>query len=438
MPEASIDARVILDTAGGFGSVRGIHETNRGRDLNLMIEEEGDRFRLMLVTSHPDIRAAFGDLYGRNPVIPLTREELAGAVQKCRQTWRTHVVDRIVDGTLIFQERWDLADRPDVLQTVLPKIAEAGAKLFLAIFFPRRPGGGADDETLRGIGLTLREQMRRPLALKITSDSFYAPWALMYSSQVSDRESATAEGFWGYQHQIEHVPPSSGSMGQELVQELPLRMGLQFDRAIDSELSVRCLAPVLELLDSYQPGLLERKERLTKADLERALRDRDVTEHILYFCCHAQQEGDFASMRFDENFIVLSDRPQEVADNRITPEDIRLWLDVNLLDNGPVVFLNACGGGQMNSLFYEGFGSTFLGLGASAVIGPQVEVPAVFAGEFAARFLTEFLQGSPARQLGQILFNLRRQMLDQYRNPLGMIYSMYRGADTYLRDAIGI
>jgi hypothetical protein len=436
MPQARVDSRVILDTSAGFAGVRGLHETNQTRDLNLMIEEDGDHFRLMVMTSNREVRAAFGDLLGRQPIIPITKEELAGAIQKCREVWRRAVVDHKVDGQDIFQDGWDLSDRPDILQSVLPQIADAGAKLFLTVFFPRRLGGGADDETLRSVGLVLRELMQRPLVLKITSDSFFAPWTLMYSRP--NTEPATAEGFWGYQHLIEHVPASSGSMGQELRQESPLGLGLQFDKDIDIDLNVRCLAPVLELIDSYDASVLTRKDRVLRADLERALKSREVKEQILYFCCHAQQEGDFAAMRFDENFIILSDRPQDLKDNRITPDDIRLWIDVNVLEGNPVVFLNACGGGQMNSLFYEAFGKTFLGLGASAVIGPQVEVPAALAGEFARRFFEEFFRGSSDRQLGRILFDLRRQLFDQHANPLGMIYSVYRGADVYLKEGVTV
>jgi hypothetical protein len=104
--------------------------------------------------------------------------------------------------------------------------------------------------------------------------------------------------------------------------------------------------------------------------------------------------------------------------------------------------LNACQGAQLNSVFYQGFANTFLSRDASAVIGPQTEIPAVFAGEFARRFLDAFFaggrdrDGNLVRQVGSILWDLRREFLDRYNNPLGLLYSLYRGADVFLPTAL--
>jgi hypothetical protein len=86
----------------------------------------------------------------------------------------------------------------------------------------------------------------------------------------------------------------------------------------------------------------------------------------------------------------------------------------------------------VNSTFYESFGRVFLSRQASAVIGPQTEVPALFAGEFARCFFEEFFQGGSDNSLALVLHRLRRKMWDQYCNPLGLVYSLYRGADIFL------
>jgi len=431
MGSIRVEPRVIVDASEQFGIVRGVHETNVDRALNLIIKEDGQHFRLRIQTSDPELLAALGEDIQRAPLIPLTRTELAGHVQECRQTWMSKVVNRLVGEQLLFQNAWNLAASPEILNDALPDLAKAGAKLFLAIFYPQRMDGGEDDEILRRIGKILRDEMARVTRwVRVSSSSFFAPWSLIYSEPV-DRDNIRLEGFWGYQHMVEHTPSDSGSLGNELAFTQPLRIGLQIDQTIDTELDVSCLKPVRELLASYAGGLLQ-EERPLRDIFEQALRSGPPADQILYFCCHAQQEGDATAIRQDQSYLILSDRPEELLDNRITPTDIRMWMDMNTFRSSPLVFLNTCGGGQMNSLFYESFGRMFLGLQASAVVGPQTEAPAVFAGEFGRRFLAAFFEGGRDRQVGKILFQLRREFLTVHHNPLGMIYSLYRGADVFL------
>jgi len=67
------------------------------------------------------------------------------------------------------------------------------------------------------------------------------------------------------------------------------------------------------------------------------------------------------------------------------------------------------------------------------VVGPQIEVPAVFAGEFGKRFFECFIaQTTPPPLVGGVLRNLAREMW-QVRNPFGLVYSLYAGADCHIR-----
>lgn len=433
MPEAHVSPRLLHDASAGFGVVRGVHESNLGRDLNLVIEPHGQHFRLRLQTADHELQQAFGD--DLDHVIPVTATELWGLVQSCRQAWRTALVDYQRDGRHPFQERWDLQDQPDVRAAVLPGLAEAGAKLFLALFFPRPAGNTEAYEGLRRIGRVLRREMARTTRrVRVTSDSCFAPWGLIYSDELAlDGLNARPEGFWGYQHLIEHAPPTAGSIANELAPgSTGLELSLQIDEAIDQELGVECLAPVLELLGQYEERSLVIDRRPTRQQLAKALREGGASEQVLFFCCHARQEGDFTAPRIDESYLVLSDRSAAPQAVRITPADISLWMDLKDFARHPLVFLNACGSGQLNSVFYQGFGKVFLGLRAASVIGAETELPAVFAGEFARRFFAEFFQGGIGNSIGEILFRLRREFLDQHNNPLGLIYSLYRGADSHL------
>jgi len=261
------------------------------------------------------------------------------------------------------------------------------------------------------------------------------PWSLIYAGDPNDEEDVRPEGFLGYQHLIEHSPEQAGSLGFEVSADRPLKVGLQLDGLIDTELKVDCLRPVRELFSSYETDDFDGKERLSKSELAAAFR-RNLAgdDQVLYFCCHANQEGDFTAIRPDLGYLTLSDRPLHDAEHRITPGDIGVWMRLGHPDRHPIVFLNACQGGQMTSTFYKGFGELFLGLKASSVIGPQIEIPAIFAGRFATLFFERLFDGSAS--VGEILFDLRREFLDDYNNPLGLAYSLYRGADTRIGSPV--
>ena len=100
------------------------------------------------------------------------------------------------------------------------------------------------------------------------------------------------------------------------------------------------------------------------------------------------------------------------------------------LSTRPVVFINACQGGKMSSLFFESLGTTMLAKGANCVIGPQIDMPVLFAAEYATRLFDGFL--IPGQRLGEIVLELTREFATRYRNPLGLTYSLYRGVDVYL------
>lgn len=421
---------LLFDSTGGWAVVGGVHETNAQRHLNLAFEPLGTGHRLSIVTDDPELREAFA---GRTECfLPTTVEELRADVQECRGVWRRRAVDRLVRNSYVFQQRWDLADAPEHRDEVLPALAEAGQRLFMAIFRPDQDDS-ADAATRARIATVLRRfSATRELRVKVTSPTFFAPWNMVYTGNVYS-DPIVKEHFWGYQHVVEHVPNDSGNLGYELNQDPaePLRLGAYVDTGIDRSLKVACVAPVLDHLATYAPSGLNPVRREHKDKLKEVLAG-EADDHILYFCCHADQEGDGALVDRPGR-LRLTDPPEE---GWITPSDISGWIDLHSLCSRPVVFLNACGGGQFTSTFYRGFGRTFLAKGACSVIGPQTDVPAVLGGEFARQFFQRFFQGGPENRIADILSHLRRRLYDEHGNPLGLLYSLYRGGDVYLHRAV--
>jgi hypothetical protein len=87
----------------------------------------------------------------------------------------------------------------------------------------------------------------------------------------------------------------------------------------------------------------------------------------------------------------------------------------------------------MSSRFYTAFGPPLLRKGANCILGPQIDVPAVFATEYAMRLFSDFLR--PETRLGDVVQQLTRKFIDDYQNPLGLIFSLYRGLDSRLVEA---
>jgi hypothetical protein len=437
MPDIDMTVKVQADSTGGFARVRGVSASNRERVINLIITPKEDHFTIRAQGRMLDPMEDWQD------EIPLTREALWGAVQDCRKAWYESAVNFSRGGVLLLQNEWQLGS--DVQAEILKAVASAGRQLFQKIFFPVKPASQDKYKQLNRIGKELEALTQAQSAwIRVTSDCFFAPWNLVYAKSLRyDGSDVSEEGFWGYRHLVEHTP-SAGNLSNQLEGASPLQLGLQLDENIDQQLSVKCNVVIDELLRTYQANSIRSVRRNRTDVLAQALQAGPLLDHILYFCCHAVVEGSGTPMSFDEPCLKLTDG---VA---ITPGLLQTWMENNTLSRCPIVFINACEGAQINSIFYQGFASLFLGKGASTVVGPQTEIPAVFAAQFARRFLEEFFkageeqtigtagdgqQKSP-RTVGAILFDLRREFLDKYHNPLGLLYSVYRGADVFLPSPV--
>ena len=418
MAEGIVVPETTTDTTASFQSIGGVHETNHRRDVCLVIARKGneDKFTLTLQTNHPALQAELGS--SSSYVLPLDKQQLWAAVQQCQSAWAPAVNHYLND-----------LRKPELPPDLLLELAKAGRKLFLDIFFPE----GDEHLELRKVFSVFTEHLHRgELWLRVESSEFFAPWNLLYSKKVplEPGPGLDPSGFWGYQHVIEHVPSDSGSQGFEPTANHgdAYRVSLQLDNNLDQQFSVPVTKPVISLLSSYSSAQLQQIPRPVKDDLAKALSGGPRNDHFMYFCCHAEAAGFTSAINIAPSWLYLTDGPAV----RIEPGDIRLWLDEQMLDEHPIVFINACGGAQVNSTFYEGFGRMFLSRHASAVIGPQTEVPALFAGEFARCFFKDFFRGGYDNSLALVLFRLRRMMWDEYCNPLGLVYSLYRDADIFL------
>lgn len=363
-------------------------------------------------------------------MIPLKREELFVKVNELRDEWKNAVVDysKTVGGInriRPFREEWDLVNDPGLLTDVGPKLALAGYRLFKEIFMYH------DDEKLNGIGNILETASAdRPLCLTFLSNEFFIPWGMLYTPPKGKTlgikgENWDPEGFWGVRHILEH-----NTVWQDIdviiqPKDDKLQVGLNVDINLDQESSSPIVGPAITFFEDKED--IRCIIRKTKGDLGKAFSDAKYADNIIYFCCHGEVTGSLYDPNTGVAKIFLSDRPH----CPITISDIKDWIYPREFESNPLIFINTCQGGQLSSLFYRSFAAEFLKRKANCVIGAQIDVPKVFAAQYAKRFFEE-LFSSPRKRVGEIMRDLTREFFFTYKNPLGLIYSLYRGIDTYL------
>ncbi len=154
----------------------------------------------------------------------------------------------------------------------------------------------------------------------------------------------------------------------------------------------------------------------------------DTDANVIYFYCHGRPGRKDAAGR---NLEPALDFGQPPADDGLTSVDF----DGADWSRAPLVFMNGCdtAGGFNPNVPAELIRRFIAGRKASAVIGTEVTIWELLAGEMAKEFLSRFLTGSSA---GAALLGARRALLAKL-NPLGLVYSLYGSADlTISRGAL--
>ena len=433
MSVSELEIRPELDRSRGLTTE--ITDEEHPCALNITIDHKVDGYHIK-VLPHPAYAHLFSVTETR---LPITQAQLWGYVSDCTSVWRNRVVTYKTSfvNFFPFQEKTEkplslLGLRlPMVYSRMMEKLALAGRTLFVQIFRPTERGY----EEVQKIGDALEALSKiQNLWIKITSRDFYAPWNLLYLA--NDFDKPRREGFWGYQHVIAHNP-AENSQSRKIFKpkfDVALHLDLEIDKQPGD---FKGITKVVQLLRSYETGALA--ERNTREDFLNQLR-KGTHEDFFYFCCHGLTEGDegpgFGKSRLRLTDIRTEEEKEGEGQEEIGPGDVAVYMNGAKWTTRPIVFLNCCQLTKMNSIFYEGFAATFLNHDAIAVIGPHIEIPTVFARDFAKAFFEEFFQGGRDRSIGHVLLKLRRQFLDTHENPLGLAYLLYSGADSYVQSPV--
>jgi hypothetical protein len=247
----------------------------------------------------------------------------------------------------------------------------------------------------------------------------------MYTRDNPDRPDA--EAFWGFRHVIHYVPEFATwdlqAFDTTIEAADPLPLAFVFDTRVAGA-------------DAEDADAIERHRGAVKA-----LRDVRVTEIVtrdgfcdllrnaraqplLYFYTHAfsAQTGEAAeggeTSGADASYITIAGQQMTLREMKDVARAGR-----NRFASAPFLFLNACQGAELDATQTTGLLPYFISLGARGAIGTEIDTPALFAAEFAERFLAAFVRGD--EELGSLLLRLRRLYLKEQRNIMGLVYALH-------------
>jgi hypothetical protein len=267
-----------------------------------------------------------------------------------------------------------------------------------------------------------------------------APGCLLQPSDNADRRKAgkpiycpetvaCPRRFWGFKYQIE-APAQQVAAGGEassaassVKATVPTRVfaamnpHLAFTSNHEKDLR-KALAAV-----KPQATLAVDPVASDYAYIKQLLKSDALKAAIIYFYCHGRGE-----QKKPDDPVLLSglDFGATVTDNQaLTGVDF----DGDEWSGAPLVFMNGCDTAGFSPAAPSDLVTRFIhGRHASAVIGTEVTIWELLAGEMAGLFLKRFLAGADA---GKALLAARRELLAK-RNPLGLVYTLYGSANLKL------
>jgi hypothetical protein len=225
-------------------------------------------------------------------------------------------------------------------------------------------------------------------------------------------------GFWGLRHLIEE-PVSAPRVFP------PLHLGSRLDVGIAATDDPAMRNVVRNHLEELREivGI-----RFTPP--KPALKDDEVfnmlkTAGLAYFLCHNDSVGNDSWLRI-----------QSTSSPRISTKELIRWglrqdWDATGFEaRAPIIFLNACHSAAVTPGQVVTWVGDFMRLGASAVLGTEIDVRVEVATEFAMRFFTALLAG-PKVPLGQAIREARWALVRK-GNLLGLSYTLYGLADIWI------
>jgi hypothetical protein len=389
----------ILSSSSGL--TQAIHATDEALTASLLVEREKTTGKLLFVLFAEQAGNSVFE-YARVPLVDDKVIEFGGIRKSLREL--VGFQPGFLSGPAFQQESPDVGRGSKASESALGRLREIANKLENELFSD--PGA---ERLRKALVATLRPA--KTGALQVISDDVFVPWQILY---IPDGAAVVDPMcFWGMRFQIRQstakgsVRWATGNSDQH-----PIAF-------VNETLPSKTVAQHRTFLPTWSGTEIKASEQ----DVLEELRRPDNERPALYFYCHA---GSGAAQ--DESWLELREGAKLTLDQlKRTKVDPTTQGQV-LLRGAPLVFLNACHSGEIESSFYRSFVGFFMhDKQAGALIGTEAEMPAYFATHFANRFWQELPNTS--KSLGKLLLELRQEYLLKLGNPLGLLYTLYANGD---------
>ncbi|MFD5915480.1 CHAT domain-containing protein [Kitasatospora sp. NPDC058201] len=383
-------------------------------DLEVSLRRHGTADLLHMSANRPGERSPLTRGHHAFLDVPATR--LLQRAARLRAAWRDQLVNYQTtdeDGMPLaypFASAVDLSDQVKLAENRMTELAEEGRYLLETML-------EGPDRNLAEFRAFLVGALTEEGPLRVSFDSdLHLPWPMM---AVDSGPGEPWKDFLGHRHQVEQT----GSSYQRIQVAHPTRARAVTSLNTDATLESVGRAPEVRKLLEERTELTVRTE---SARFLEALAGAVLDEDLMYFWCHGQ---------FVDNGTPFAQLAVRLSDTRDIDADLvrrqrRAHLDEPEALFRPFVLLNACHAGQSAAAELEHLGRALVELGARGVLGPQIEIPQVFAAEYAFAFLDLYLTGEFTA--GEITRELARRFVDDYGNPLALTYSLHCGIDSIL------
>jgi chaperonin GroEL len=405
------------------------------RSLSIKVDAAPDGFRFTYLFSQENRKTV------EIPVIRDIREgDLNDLLVRVRNFWTGLVITNYAGQLTVTRSTFER-----YLDTLRDLGLQAWSLLFGTRYADQKGASERLGELLAAMGLRIDSYVQ--ITYTRSAGSFIFPWSILYPP--AQDAAVDPMHFWGARYRIEQV--STGPQVNRLLDE-PITVLFALDSGFGNS------ADEEKLLRSYG-GAAAGRLRVTGPVSDEATLfgelSHDSPAHLHYFYCHGYAATSTAVLRPDGVQLLrrqIEALPEESAERQALETLLGLtarmndesWMFIGGAEiresklkrqpfftrRRPIVFLNMCQSADLLPSMSSGLVRVFLDHNASAVVGTESPMTAVFAHAFAEVFLGSLFGGD---DVGTALLKARRHFLgEDRRNPLGLAYTLYGRATASL------
>ncbi|MEU4769132.1 hypothetical protein AB0H12_38400 [Actinosynnema sp. NPDC023794] len=257
-------------------------------------------------------------------------------------------------------------------------------------------------------------------ALVFMSDTLF-PWRMLYADpKVPDREvafddqpgSVAPNGFLGMVGVVDHQPLITSPPRRSHGRIVPIAMHPGFSKLPGGR------ADVQRALESRLG--LELQFADDEIDFGRAIATDEAA--LIYAFCHGRFRDATGGRAVQE--LILHRKPVHAQFFEVVLRRLK-----TRFSTAPIAFINACQGGVVNAAHPSTVIDFLRAKGAVGTVGPLVDMPTCFGGEFGAELIGKLAGGC---SLSVALLEATRTFMLRDLNPLGLAYASIEGRNSHL------